>query len=151
MIAYFIDAKNQTIVQVELESWSDFKTVLGCKYIESAARWDNGDCIYVDEEGFLKPQEHYFRIAERPDQPFAGNGLLVGEEEADEASRANCPPVMTIDELRARVTFVNRAIAVELLRARPNAIFYNLNDGTSEIVSTWDDMLKQSRPPGSKV
>jgi hypothetical protein len=49
------------------------------------------------------------------------------------------------------VTFVNRAIAVELLRARPNAIFYNLNDGTSEIVSTWDDMLKQSRPPGSKV
>jgi hypothetical protein len=148
MIAYLINPAASSITQIELSSYRLIGRIVG-GYIESAARWDTGDCIYVDEEGFLKPQEHYFRLADRPDQPFAGVGVMVGPER--EEGDTCYPPVMTLDQLKSRVTFLSRAAAVELLRGRPNTVITDLNTGESKVIATWDDVLMQSKPPSSKV
>jgi hypothetical protein len=39
--------------------------------------------LFVDDEGPLKPQMHFFRIAGR-DQPLPGNGVVVGADRHDE-------------------------------------------------------------------
>ena len=77
--------------------------------IEVAFQWGNGDVLYVDEEGLLKPQEHWFAVpVERPDQPFAGNGLVVGREVEGDQYRegfTTLPPVITKDELTAKIVW----------------------------------------------
>ena len=40
----------------------------------------NGDVLYVDDEGLLKPSKNWFFYRHRKDQPLAGNGMLVGRE-----------------------------------------------------------------------
>jgi hypothetical protein len=149
MIAYFINPADKTVSQIELEGWDGIRAKLG-GYLEIAARWDNGDVLFVDEEGFLKPQELYFRITERPDQPFAGVGVMVGREQED-GGEDNHPPSMTLQQLSSRVTFLSRAAVVELLRGRPQGTITDLTTGETEVLSTWDDMLDLSKPPSSKL
>jgi hypothetical protein len=151
MIAYFINPADQTVTQITLADWDAIRAKLG-GYLEVACSWQNGDVLFVDEEGFLKPQELYFRLTERPDQPFAGVGVLVGREKAN--ARSNHPPGMTLNELRSRVSFLSRAAVVELLRARPSVTVTSIDDGVlgeTEIIATWDEMLDASKPPGTKA
>lgn len=40
--------------------------------------WPNGDTLYVDDEGLLKPGMRLFDPGRRDRQPLAGNGLILG-------------------------------------------------------------------------
>ncbi len=42
--------------------------------------WPNGDCLYVDDEGLLKPGMRMFDIGRVDGQPLAGNGLILGSD-----------------------------------------------------------------------
>jgi hypothetical protein len=79
-------------------------------YIETAFAWENGDVLFVDEEGLFKPQMHFFRIGERPDQPFAGHGIVVGAERYDGEGEylGTNDPTITAAALRATVEFRSR-------------------------------------------
>jgi len=46
---------------------------------------DNGDTLYVDNEGFMKKSNRVFEIK---GAVFAGNGLIIGEDEACDACDA---------------------------------------------------------------
>jgi hypothetical protein len=102
MKALLIDATAQNIREVEYQSLTDMQRLIG-GFIEVAYTWDDGDTLYVDEEGMLKGADRGFLITVRPDQPLMGNGLLVGEE-TGEGLETN-PPTMTVEELRQRVAF----------------------------------------------
>ena len=95
------------LTQVEYTS-DNIRTFTG-GWLEIAYMWPNGDVLYVDEEGLQKNPRYFFRIPERPDQSLAGDGLLVGKEfdDNDEIQHAEtaAPPLMTLDELKAKVEF----------------------------------------------
>lgn len=79
--------------------------------IEAAYGWDNGDVLWVDEEGLLKPQRFYFRFSLRTDGfPLAGHAIVTGREveEDDGESYHTEPPIITIDELKSLITFLTK-------------------------------------------
>lgn len=114
--ALFIDATARTISVVEIAHGSailvDLRKLLG-GYIAGAFHWPDGETLYVDDEGLLKPPTVGFRFALRADdQPLAGNGVVVGREIEGEAARlhpggyTSLDPRITVEELRRFVHFV---------------------------------------------
>lgn len=108
--AYLIDATACTVSAVTFETLADMHKLIG-GYVEGAYQWPNGDVLFVDEEGLLKPDRHFFSIPERRDQSLAGNGLMVGREEEGEqfpGGYTTHPPTMSLADLTRRVTFLGR-------------------------------------------
>jgi hypothetical protein len=106
--AYLIDAAAQTVSEVTITGLSDLQKLVG-GYIEAAYVWDSGDTLFVDEEGLLKEGQSFFAVpGVRPEQAFAGNGVLVGREE--EGSQfpggfINHDPAMSLEDLHEQVFF----------------------------------------------
>jgi hypothetical protein len=115
MKGYLIDSTQREIREVEyvtqpMESPLSLQSHIG-GYIEVAHGWENGDVLFVDEEGLLKPQLYFFRIDVRQDQPFAGNGVVVGRERTNPATGdylGTDDPVISLEALRAAVTWLTR-------------------------------------------
>jgi hypothetical protein len=59
---------------------------------------DDGDVIYVDDEGLLKPLDWFFAI-KGGHQPFAGCGLVLGSDEDGESVSAK----IALHELKRRI------------------------------------------------
>jgi hypothetical protein len=59
---------------------------------------DDGDVIYVDDEGLLKPLDWFFAI-KGGHQPFAGCGLVLGSNEEGESVSAK----IALSDLKRRV------------------------------------------------
>ena len=82
MQALLIDPSNKQITVVELPDTGDkFPSVykhLQCDTFD-AITLPNGDALYVDDEGLLKPLQHFFAVRGMP-EPFAGRGLIVGTD-----------------------------------------------------------------------
>lgn len=108
MKAISINSATQTVRVVEYNGLSDLQRLVGGS-IEVAYQWPNGDVLYVDEEGLLKPQEHFFLLAERSDQPLAGDGVIVGAEQETEAGYVTLPPTFTVPEVLAKLRFLTRS------------------------------------------
>ena len=51
--------------------------------IAFAHTFENGDTLYVNDEGLLDDSIDYGFIIEGGHQPFAGNGVIVGQEVED--------------------------------------------------------------------
>jgi hypothetical protein len=63
-------------------------------WIEAAVGFENGDLIYVDEEGRLAhkgPIAGWFAVKGSRRGPFAGNGILTGNDTAGNARPAETP------------------------------------------------------------
>lgn len=106
MKAWHIDSSAREVRAVEYADTADLRKLVG-GYIEAAYQWSNGDVLYVDEEGLLKRPEHFFRITLRSDQPFAGNGVVVGKEciDANGTYHGNADPVIGFGGLRTLLSF----------------------------------------------
>jgi hypothetical protein len=102
MTALLIDVKARAVRRVTYRTLDDMYAMVGGG-IEMAFQWPNGDTLYVDGEGLFKYSD-YFRIGVRPDQPLAGNGLLVGAETGIGLNTA--PPTMTLAALVKQVRFL---------------------------------------------
>ena len=59
---------------------------------------DDGDIIYVDDEGLLKPLDWFFAV-KGAHQPFAGCGLVLGSDEDGETVSAK----IALQELKRRI------------------------------------------------
>jgi len=103
MKAFLIDSAARKITEVEYEL-GDVSRLIGGDGICLGFRFRNGDLLYVDDKGLLKPQEHFFWISDRTDQPLAGNGLVAGPDRLDETLDVQ----MSYDTLKAKVTFIDR-------------------------------------------
>jgi hypothetical protein len=107
---YVIDAAAHCLRDATYANVRDLQVLVG-GYISGAWRSPHGDVLYVDDEGMLKPAVHFFLFAGRPDQPLAGNGVLVGAERLDARGDllGTDDPVMTLARLTTLVRFVDRA------------------------------------------
>jgi hypothetical protein len=70
----------------------------------------DGDCIYVDDEGLLKPLDWFFAVKGGP-QPFAGCGLVLGSNDEGETLSAR----IALEELKSRILHL-RIIAKSPIR-----------------------------------
>jgi len=86
MRGILINPWTKEITEVQLKSeLSEFYRLLTnplgpkVELMDTAFAWRNGDVLWVDDEGLLKPRNRCFKINVRTDrQPLAGNGLIVG-------------------------------------------------------------------------
>jgi hypothetical protein len=147
MRAYLIDPAQRTIRQIELAGWRELNVIIECDAMTMAAHWHTGDVLYVDDEGFHKPEQHFFRLADRPEQPLVGRGLVVGREL--ENCQWNQPPTMTLAALEAKVTWLDRDQARAMVAGRPAATVTSLRQtepgySRTMVVSWWDDLIPAS-------
>lgn len=112
MRAIIIDPFHQSISECDIDmSLASLQTAVGGP-IEYAFEFENGDVLYVNEEGLLRSDDamsgkdspefaHLFDVEAH--QPFAGRGLVVGAE--DEHGKHGDAQT-TVRELSARLAFL---------------------------------------------
>ncbi len=79
MKAYLIDAQNHTIENIDVKNMDDINRLIGSETIESDAVGNAGDCLFFDEECFLKGSAGRFQIDTVI--PVSGKGVLMGASE----------------------------------------------------------------------
>lgn len=131
-----IDAKNRAVkIMPEAEySLDQIRTAIGCQWITMAAL-PSGDEIVLDDEGLINGQENYFWF-EGCNQPFAGNGLVVGPPD-DDGDSTN--PTITAFEIASKVKFSPReALKQEYLEqlCEPQFLSFNSDEEMLEFLKT---------------
>lgn len=99
----FIDAVNRTITESKIRGLDDMQKLVGGS-IECATQFENGDEVFVNEEGLFGEPQHFFDVGAH--QPFAGNGFVIGECGRDGYSK---DAKSTVEEIAAKLTWKTRA------------------------------------------
>lgn len=103
-----IDPFLRIVKEVEIEEsnrLSRFYKLMDCRFVESALYIENGDCIYVDDEGMFKQDLEFFYYEDTcdPEKPLSGVSIIVG---TDEEGRT-IPPKTTLEEAVKRVKWID--------------------------------------------
>ena len=109
MQAYFIDSANKTITDVEYDGdYRNISKMLGCDMFTVVNLNEDGDALFVDDEGYLKDQDNqnYFWFEGYPTM-LAGNGLVLGTD----AEGESIEPCRLIDWVKDRVLFQEKNTA----------------------------------------
>lgn len=114
MKAYLIDSQNKTVSEVEYDGTIDcIYRHLDVGTFDVVQLDDNGDSVFVDDEGLLKDPYYFFEV-QGVSFPLAGRGLVLGTDDEGDSVE----PVMSLDSLKERVSFLSRDELVERLVAR---------------------------------
>ena len=103
MKAYFIDAKNEFIVEVDTKNYDHRRELIRARNIETYPYHVNGNDIITDEESNLKEYNFFFTI---DDYVVSGSALIMGVD-YDEGDWI-APKNLTLEELKKRVTFMGK-------------------------------------------
>ena len=103
MKAYFIDAKNELIVETDVADYHHKKELLNCNWLEMYPYQVNGNDIITDEESNLKEYNFFFTI---DNYVVSGSALIMGVD-YDEGDWI-APKNLTLEELKKRVTFMGK-------------------------------------------
>ena len=104
MKAILIDTKNREVKEVEIgTSIEDIYKHIGCQYFTIATYLNEGDAIFVDDEGLMNGTQTFFTY-KGAHQPFAGNGMIIGSNEDGESVECKTD----IDEVKNSVEFYDR-------------------------------------------
>jgi hypothetical protein len=113
MKAFLIDPDFENIRVVEYNGdWKTIKQWLGgppTKWFTSVRLNDEGDAIYVDDEGLLNNNPHGWFMLHNYVQPLKGFGLVVGTGDRGETVE----PFVSLPQLWSLITFpthVNEAL-----------------------------------------
>lgn len=85
--ALLIDSERRKIVDIEIRDFEDINRAIGSDIFTTAYQFENGDTIYVDDEGLLKPQGFGFQIKGSCQDLFVGNGVVLGGDNHTGESR----------------------------------------------------------------
>ncbi len=105
MKAFLIDPFKQEVSVVEFTgNYKNIYTHIQCRVFTACAFDQNGDTVWVDDEGLLKDltQQAFFLIAGYP-QPLAGRGLVLGAG----AEGESIAPVTSLEDIKSRVKFLS--------------------------------------------
>ena len=82
--AIVIDPFSQQIYEKKIsqDHLPDMQEIVG-GYIESAGRFDNGDVLFVNEEGLFKKNQKFFKVRELSPSPLEGAGQDAGMSDLD--------------------------------------------------------------------
>jgi hypothetical protein len=108
MRAYLIDPKTETVEQVDYDGnyRSIYKLLgIGNNPFTVVRLGPDRDVVFVDDEGLLNDPRYFFFVSGYH-HPLAGRGLVLGTD----ADGDSISPAMTLDELRARVTFTKVSV-----------------------------------------
>jgi hypothetical protein len=112
MKAVFIDTKNRTFKNFDLLYGEDeVEALLGGK-AELACYLDNGDRVLISEDGMLRFDDFFAFEEGNSNQPYPGNGLVVGPCR-DDGLYADC--LYDANDLKARIEFLNRPQVIQWL------------------------------------
>ena len=104
MKAILVNPKNRTIEMIEIsetEFLDDTYKALNCDMIEGVYFDPNqNDVGYVDEEGRLKPEQHFMRVSGWP-HPIANSMLIVGTDGEDDTDTT-----LSVKEVEDLITFL---------------------------------------------
>jgi hypothetical protein len=76
MKAIFINAKEQTVSIIDSKGQlEDLYLTLGVNMVEIGMYYENGDTLWVDEEGLINGTDFGFQLDGRE---YVGNGLIFG-------------------------------------------------------------------------
>ena len=123
MKALFIDPTDETIRFLSYDG--DYKSIyriLGCRTFEAVYPFDNGDTLWIDEEGLLKDSNFAFNIrADNPkfNQTIMGKALVLGTDAEGESIECKT----TLEDLKGRINFQGK-VAIE-------------NDGQGFTLTPW--------------
>lgn len=121
MKAYLIDPENRTITEVDHDDTiEDIYAKIGADCFD-VARLEDGDGIYVDDEGLMKSSDvdmdpwRFFAVTDPEGitlrhPVLSGLGLVLGCD----SEGGSCEPRITIEELRARVIWLPNATGARL-------------------------------------
>lgn len=98
-----IDAEKREIREGEVSTLEDMQKLVG-GYICRGLTLENGDEIFVNDDGLLLSPEHFFYY-EGAHMPFALNGYVTGEATA---SGRTTHAKMDLEALKAKITFMDR-------------------------------------------
>lgn len=103
MRAILIDPFKKTVLELNLDASQNmldqWYKVLDASPVEVAHYIDDHDSILVDEEGLLKPCDHFFTY-QGAHQPFAGRGLVVGCDNDGNTVSCTTPVEDVLDSVR---------------------------------------------------
>lgn len=146
MKAYLIDAAARTIVPIDYTYTSMREHLPGGICI--GATFDNGDVLYVDDEGLLQPATKAFRIRRRRDrQPMMSNGILTGRDNPDPRSTNTLPPAMSIEELAGEIEWMSVDDALTWFRRRSPGAAVTSGDA---VLATWGDFIAVMEGTGDR-
>ncbi len=105
--------------------------------------FDNGDVLYVDDEGLLHPATVAFSIKKRPDgQPMMSNGILTGKDE-EFPKDDTLPPAFTMAQLRDEIEWLSVDQALDWFRAVAKKAAVTLTtDGERQVLANYSDLLR---------
>ena len=79
---YLIDPYKAEVqpITVPMDDHEEIQRQLDCRVFTTGGYLENGDVVFVDDEGMLKGPTHFFRIKGLNDQPLAGRGVVLGSD-----------------------------------------------------------------------
>lgn len=102
VLAIFIDAANKCYKYVLIQpNLNEYYKLIDCKLIEGAYPFKSRNHLYVDEEGFLKPNPNLVFYKGLGDV-LAGNAIVLGSD--DEGN--DLSTTLTLEHIRDSITFV---------------------------------------------
>lgn len=96
--------------------WID--RLIGCQIFTFVPLYENGDGVYIDDEGLYK-EGQYFWIHKNFPTPLAGIGILVGTDENGDT----IPPSISIKEFRTHIRFIGDIHTLRYETQGANIIF----------------------------
>ena len=112
MKAILINPEERTIRHVSYDG--DYKSIyrlIRCTTFEAVYPFDNGDTLWIDEEGLLKESNFAFNIrADNPkfNQTIMGMALVLGTDAEGES--VEC--LSSLDDIKSRINFQGK-VAIE--------------------------------------
>lgn len=112
MRAILINPEERTIRHVSYDG--DYKSIyrlIRCTTFEAVYPFDNGDTLWIDEEGLLKESNFAFNIrADNPkfNQTIMGMALVLGTDAEGES--VEC--LSSLDDIKSRINFQGK-VAIE--------------------------------------
>lgn len=102
MRGFRINSHTRTVTAHEYSGeYQDLYPIIGCTTFTTIDINEEGDTVFVDDEGLLKPVVGWFGILGFP-QPIAGNGFVLGTDGEGEAQA----PTITLEGLMERLVWV---------------------------------------------
>lgn len=106
--ALIIDVKNQLVREATTNDYKDIYDLIGngCTTFACPIEFDNGDALYVDDEGLYHDNQGCF-IMEGWSYPIVGNAVILGCDEEGES--VDCKS--TIEEISSKLKFYSKDVA----------------------------------------
>ena len=119
MKAFLIDPFNHTITEVEYSGdYREISTLLQCSLFTTVTLNEEGDTLFVDDEGLYVDNQRFFTVEGYP-QPLGGRGLVLG---SDCEGESVAPQKVTAADLRGLIGWVRPDLELQEMKVEEGEV-----------------------------